>query len=156
MSAEERLRELMSLLAEASGLPIPPLVVEDDPDGNLLETKVRYDEGRTQLRVVVSSSLLTAAPAAQARHLAAALGWWASPVPRRRRVLSGLAFTVVAAGYAALGFATLWDAYQVPLALEIAAGPVAGVGLFWSVAALGRWQVRASEAAGHRILAAAR
>lgn len=156
MSAEERLRELLSRLAEASDLPVPPLVVEDDPDGDLLEARVRYDEGRTERRIVVSSSVLTASPAEQAWHLAAALGWWASPVPRRRRVLSGLAVAVVLTGYIALGFVTLWDSYDLPLALEIAAGPVATAGLFWSGAALSRWELRGSEAAGHRILVAAR
>jgi hypothetical protein len=155
MSAEEHLRELMSRLAEASGLSVPPLVVEDDPDGNLFEAKVRYDEGRTERRIVVSSSLLTAPPAEQAWHLAAALGWWASPVPRRRRLLSMPIIALVLAAYFGVGYVTIEDPYDLPLALQIAAGPVATGVLFWSGAALSRWMLRGSEAAGHRILAAA-
>ena len=72
---EERrlLRDRLRVLAERSGLTVPPLTVVDDPKGRLLPATVR-DGGDGGDHVAVSSSLLRSSPAEQVWHLAAALG----------------------------------------------------------------------------------
>jgi hypothetical protein len=145
---EAGLRERLRVLADAAGVAVPPLEIAPDPRGRLLRAHVRDDRG--QERVVVSSDLPTAPEGEQTWHLAAALGWWASPEPRRRRrQVKRLLVALFLAGVVAVVVGGLAD---VPFSV-IVLGVVA-VG--WPVAtALSRWERRALEDAGHAVLAAA-
>ncbi|GAA3182387.1 hypothetical protein GCM10010531_40810 [Blastococcus jejuensis] len=84
MSTEDELRKRLRVLGETSGLAIPPLEITDDARSRLVSAEIRgWDDSED--RIVVSESLLEADPEEQAWRLAACLGYWASPVPRRRR-----------------------------------------------------------------------
>ncbi len=136
---EDRLR----LLTEASGLPVPRLVV-DQPRGQERLPQSREADGE---RVVsVPRSLLTAGPARQFWHLAACLGRWVSPEPARRHRLGGIGLVVLLVVYVVLLFALAsavpWLWITVLLAYPIGA---------WTI----RWERQAMEAAGRTVLAAA-
>ena len=137
-AAVEALRQHLVALGQASDLAVPEL---------------RVDEPRKQERaptvqkgvVVVPRLLLTAGRAKQLWYLAACLGRLSSPVPRQRQRLGWLLFALAGLAYVVL----LLVARQVSIVwLAIALlYPLA----FWTA----RWERRAMEDAGRRILAAA-
>jgi hypothetical protein len=147
-TAEAELRERVRVLADAAGLPVPPLEIAPDPRGRLLPAHVRNDRGRE--RVVVSSDLPAAPAGEQTWHLAAALGWWASPEPRRRRrQVKGLLVALFLAGVIAVVVGPLVGVSFGVIVLGV-------VALGWPAAnALNRWERRALDDAGHGVLAAA-
>jgi hypothetical protein len=87
------LRSRAHTLAERSGLPVPPVEIAHDPRGRLAPARVTSGDDDREI-VTVSSSVLHASPVEQVWHLAAALGHWVSPAPRRlrrwSRVLAGV------------------------------------------------------------------
>jgi hypothetical protein len=136
-------RDRLRMLAEASGLPVPRLVV-DKPRAQ--ERPPRSWERDGERTVVVPWSLPTASPALQFWHLAACLGRWVSPEPARRRRLSGVLLVVLFVVYVVLLFAlsstVTWLWITVLLAYPLGS---------WTV----RWERQAMEAAGRTVLAAA-
>jgi hypothetical protein len=137
------LQDRLRMLAEASGLPVPRLVV-DRPRAQERLPQSRESDGE---RIVsVPQSLLTAGPARQFWHLAACLGRWVSPEPARRHRLGGLLLIGLLVVYVVLLFALAtivpWLWITVVLAYPIGS---------WTI----RWERQAMEAAGRTVLAAA-
>jgi hypothetical protein len=137
----ELVRERLRTLAEASGLPVPALAV-DQPRREERPATVREKDGvRT---VVVPQSLVTANPSQQLWHLAACLGRGVSPEPRRRHLLGGVLIAVLLVLYVVLLLTVqvTWLWITVLLLYPVGA---------WTV----RWERRAMEDAGCSVLAAA-
>ena len=89
---------------------MPPVEIAHDPRGRLAPTRVTSGDDDREI-VTVSSSLLHASPVEQLWHLAAALGHWVSPAPRRlRRWSRGLAgvLAVWSFGYGLWNWAGSW------------------------------------------------
>jgi hypothetical protein len=108
VTTEHDLRERLRRLAAASGVAVPQCEITDDARSRLVPAQVRgWDDGED--RIVVSESLLHAGPEEQTWHLAACLGYWASPAPRRRRregwAVAGL-FVVSYVGFAIFQIST--------------------------------------------------
>lgn len=153
MSTEEELRERLRALAGAARLPVPRLEVQPDAEGATLPTRVcRGDDG--EWHVVASSGLLAAGPPEQTWHLASALGWWASPVPRRRRRQHVAVLTVFIGLSVAFGLASLFENVHLPTAVVLAGGPLLGGVVSLAYGGLTRRERRSLDAAGHGILAA--
>jgi hypothetical protein len=150
--AEEELRGRLGSLARAAGLPMPKLTIEADPTGRKLPTRVRRGGGG-EPQIHASSQLLTKTPQEQMWHLASALGWWASPVPRRRRVLAVAVSAAVLVLHLGIGLAELDGSVHLPRVALALLGPL---GLFVTVSYQGltRRERRSSDIAGHSVLAA--
>lgn len=140
-AAVDALRMRLRSLAEAAGVPEPPLTV-DAPRREERPPHVREIDG--QRTVVVPRSLLEAPPARQLWELAGCLGRWTSPVPDRRRRRSGIALALALAALVVLIFLrpASW-VWITPILLY----PIGA----WLL----RWERRAMDDAGRRILAAA-
>jgi hypothetical protein len=137
----EAVRARLSTLAEASGVAVPPLVV-DQPRREERLAHVREIDGRRT--VVVPPSLLTASPPRQLWELAACLGRWASPEPQRRHVLGGLLVALLLVVYVVLLFALRAPWLWITVLLLYPVGA-------WTV----RWERRAMDDAARAVLAAA-
>ncbi len=150
--AEDELRERLRALAQAAGLAVPRLDVEPDPKGRQLPTRVRRgDAGHP--RIYASSDLLTRSPQEQTWHLASALGWWASPVPRRQRVLVLALSGTVLVSHLGIGLVNLQEGVHLPRVLLVAAallGPLVSA----TYQGLTRRERRSLDIAGHDVLAA--
>ena len=99
---------------------------EPDPKAENLPTRVRRGDDGVR-RVHASSSLLTASPEEQTWHLASSLGWWASPVPRRRRRQVWAVLTAIVVPYATLALASLFNNIDLPRALLLVGPPLLGL-----------------------------
>jgi hypothetical protein len=128
-------------LAEASDLPVPPLIV-DVPRREDRLPHVREIAG--ERTVVVPRSLLETNPARHLYELAAVLGRWASPVPQQRRRLSGIVLALLIVAFVIVLF--VWRApwFWITALLLYPVG-----------ASLLRWERRAMDDAGRAILAKA-
>jgi hypothetical protein len=137
--AVDAVRMQLRSLAEAADLSVPELRVDAPRQVERLPAVAK--DGA----VVVPRGLLAAGRAKQLWHLAACLGRISSPVPRQRQRLGWLAFAAFGAVYIVLlvvarQFAVIWLA----IALLYPLGS-------WTA----RWERRAMEDEGRRILAAA-
>jgi hypothetical protein len=141
----------LRVLAERSGLPLPALEVVDDPKGRLLPVTVR-NGGDGEDHVAVSSSLLRSSPDAQTWHLAAALGHWASPVPRRRRRQGWVVVGLVAALWIGYGLAELDGIVDLPGPVAFALNTLLGLLVPLAGAAAARRSQAASDQAGREVL----
>jgi hypothetical protein len=127
-------------------------VFEDRKD-NMAVAAVRGHGKRKHIVVDPSFGWLSADE--QNWHLATALGWWATPVPRRLRRLGWLLGIV--AGLVPLGFVVIdWlDAAEPPkwfvVTVFLACGFVVPPAINW----IARREMRTCDAAGHEILRAA-
>ena len=140
---DEALRQRLGDLATAAGLPVPP-VDEDTKEGTLPRVRGRKGEER----IIVPPELFEAPPAEQTWHLAACLGWWASPEPRRRRRQARIGWGFALGMLGACALARIeYDVYVPTLALLAP--------YWWAGAALHRRERRAFEAAGFAVLEAA-
>ena len=149
MSTEDALRDRLHALAESAHLPVPALEVAPDPKRRMIPARVSRQGDD---RIVVSSALLEGDADEQTWYLASCLGWWSSPVPRRRRRefwAAGLALFLV---YVVVGGYIVSGSLDVPSVVVVA--PAALV-LFASAAAMARRERRALEAAGAAVLEAA-
>jgi hypothetical protein len=100
----------------------------------------------------VPASLLDADASEQTWQLAACIGWWASPVPRRRRRQTIAALVGLAMPYTGLGLAELAGASSWPMRATLL---LLGALTPFMIAACLRRERRALDAAGHDILRAA-
>ncbi|MCU1669150.1 MAG: Peptidase family [Blastococcus sp.] len=137
----ELVRARLRTLAEASGLPVPPMAVDKPRKEDRLPRVGEIDGEQT---VLVPRSLLTASPPRQLWYLAACLGRLVSPEPRRRHRLGGLFLVLLLVAYLVLLFAAR------PPWLWITVLVLYPVGA-WAL----RWERRAMEDAGRSVLAAA-
>jgi Zn-dependent protease with chaperone function len=151
--AEKVLFERFAALAEANGLAPPPIEVADDPRGRLMPARVDWSEDDD--RVVVSSTLLTARPDEQIWELAACLGWWTSPGPRRRRNRDRVAAGFVVAAYLGVGFAEVVGAIHLPKPGLFLLTAAATALVTATLNLVSRRQVAALDAAGRQVLRAA-
>src|SRR4051794_22172761 len=119
------LRARLRMLAEASELPVPELAVDQPRKEERVAHGRETDGERT---VVVPPSLLTADPARQLWYLAACLGRWVSPEPRRRRRLGGLLLALLLVVYVVLLFTVRapWMWVIVLLLSPVSAWPLRG------------------------------
>jgi hypothetical protein len=140
-------------LAQANGLQPPPLEVEDDPRGRLMPARVDWSEDED--RIVVSSTLLAARPEEQLWQLAACLGWWTSPEPRRRRNRDRVAASFVVVAYLGVGFADIVGAIHLPKPGLFLLAAAATALVTATVNLVSRRQVRALDVAGRQVLRAA-
>jgi hypothetical protein len=140
-AAVDAVRMRLRALADAAGVPEPPLSVDVPRREDRLPHVREIDRHRT---VVVPRSLLEAPPARQLWELAACLGRWTSPVPDQRRRLSGIVLAVLLAALVALIIIrpTSWI-WITPILLY----PIGA----WLL----RWERRAMDDAGRQILARA-
>ena len=150
--AEQELREQLRALARAADLPLPELEVEPDPKAEKLPTRVRRGDDGVR-RIYASSNMLTMSPEERTWHLASSLGWWASPVPRRRRRQTWAVLTAVVVPWAALTLASLFDNIDLPRAVLLL-GTLLGLVFPGFCAGLIRRERRSFDAAGHDVLAA--
>ena len=151
---EDVLREQLRVLAEKSGLPVPPLDVEPDPKGRKVPAHVTKEPGEPE-RIQVTERLLEATAAEQDWYLAAFLGWWASPEARRRRWRARAVISLVVLPCLGLGFADVVGLVELPEVLLFVGGPVLGAAMQLTIAAVSRWQFGALDAVGHDVLRAA-
>jgi len=151
MSTEGELRERLWALAEAARLPIPMLHVAPDPKERLLPARVKHDAKTGEDGIVVSSTLLTADADEQTWHLASCLGWWSSPVPKRRRREYWGVCVVLLLAYLALGGLVSFGLLAVPSVVVMLPG---ALGLYAGIAAMSRRERRALEDAGSGVLEA--
>ena len=152
--AEERLRERLRNLAGAVAVRVPALEVDPDPTGTRLPARVARDDDTGAQRIVVSTTLLTGSDEEQTWHLASCLGWWRSPVPRRRRWRRFAVITAIAVSYGALAVAELDGSVHLPTLVHILGGPLLGFLGALAYAGLTRWERRSLDVAGHDVLAA--
>jgi hypothetical protein len=151
VTAEDALRERLRVLSEASGIEAPRLDVEDDTTGRLAPARIqRWDFG--EQRIVVAESLLDAGPEEQTWHLAACLGYWTSPVPRRRRRAGAAAIGVVTTAYVGLGLAQLFENVDLPTWPAFAIGTALAALLPVVIAGVLRGVQRALDEAGRGVL----
>ncbi len=134
-------------LADAAGVPAPTLEIRRATRDTL--PRIGGLEGEEV--IAAPSWLLGAGSAEQAWFLAACLGWWTSPLPRRRRRLGHLVFSLFAAVVVLL---TVFRPVERSGAVVVA---IVAVTVSTSAvrAAASRWEWRAAEAAGRDILRAA-
>lgn len=151
MFGDEPVRERLGALAEAAGLPTPPLEV----DGSEPDTVPRVRGERGQERIIVPDSLLDAPPEKQIWHLAVCLGWWNDPTPRRRRRRARALLGVVMALWLGVGFVQALHLTDLPRAWLFGAHAVMGALLPFAIAAAARHENRALDAAGLQVLRAA-
>jgi hypothetical protein len=148
--ADEALRERLSELANAAGVPVPPLH-EDSRDGTLPRVEGHADEER----IIVPPALFDAPATHQTWHLATCLGWWRSPEPRRRRIQRLTADLAAALVYVVGGLPLVVHQFDVPKVLGLAVLAVLHALLLATRAALSRREQRALDAAGSDVLRAA-
>ena len=148
---DDALRERLRTLATAAGLPTPPLE-EDVARKPVLMAQI-HGRGPAE-RIVVSPSLVEADAAEQTWHLAACLGWWASPLPRRRRRQGWTVEAILLIAQAAIGWAYLADAVDLPRGVQFAGVLLLGLLLLALRAVLSRREQRALDRAGHDVMAA--
>jgi hypothetical protein len=147
---DEALRQRLSDLARAAGLPVPP-VEEDTKEGTLPRVRGRAGEER----IVVPPELFEASTAEQTWHLAACLGWWFSPVPRRRRRQGLALMALTGVVYFGVGIPLVTDMVDLPRVLALAIVTVLHVVPPTVRAARDRREQRALDAAGHDVLRSA-
>ncbi|HET6393641.1 MAG TPA: hypothetical protein VFG13_12535 [Blastococcus sp.] len=152
-AADAALRNRFATLARAAGVTPPPLEVERDPRGRLLPARVDWSEEED--RVVVSSRLVAADAPEQTWHLAACLGWWTSPEPRRTRNRGRVAIGIVAVPYVIAGFAGLSDSIDLPRVAVFLLGTALAAMFTWAHHAASRRHVLALDAAGRSVLRSA-
>ncbi len=152
VTAWEALRERLSHLATSAGLPVPAL---EEDDARTPQSMARIRGRGVEERIVVSPSLVEADAAEQTWHLAACLGWWTSPVPRRRRRQAWALAGILFAAQATLGLADLVAAVDFPRWVFFAGTMLLGLLLLPLHAGLHRREQRALDAAGHEVLRSA-
>ena len=151
MTTEDDLRERLRVLAEASGVAVPPLEVTDDARSRLVPAQIRgWENGED--RIVVSESLLDAGPEEQIWHLAACLSYWASPVPRRQRRQGWAVAALVLVPYFGFGLAQLSVDDQLSTWASIAIGSTLTALIPVVLAAVLRRFHRALDEAGRDVL----
>jgi hypothetical protein len=137
-------------LARANAMTPPPLEVLPDPRGARLPVHIDWTE--EEHRVLASSTLVGADPHEQTWHLAAALGWWASPGPRRTRNRGRVALVLVALPYGAFGLVDIVGGLSLAKPVIVILG-IALTGTFALVqSAVSRRQVAARDAAAGPVL----
>ncbi|HLM03976.1 MAG TPA: hypothetical protein VK402_02165 [Blastococcus sp.] len=150
-AAEEALRERLAGLASAASVPVPALEVIPDPKRR--RVPAQPDEaGEGPPTIEVTEHLVAASGAEQDWHLAACLGWWASPVPRRRARQSLGLYTVAFLPHFVFGLGTLSGQWELPRAVAVVMGLLVGVVLPLAHGAIGRHDRRALEQAGSEVL----
>jgi hypothetical protein len=151
MLADEAIRQRLRTLAEAAGLPTPPLEI----DGSRPETVSRVRGTRGEERIIVPDSLLDAPPETQIWHLAACLGWWTGPAPRRQRRRSRAAIGVFLALWLVVSYIHAFHLIELPRIVLFAAHTTLGALLPIAIAAAARHERRALDDAGLGVLRAA-
>jgi hypothetical protein len=149
---EERLlRSRAQALAERSGLPVPPVEIAHDPRGRLAPARVTSGDDDREI-VTVSSSLLHASPVEQVWHLAAALGHWVSPAPRRLRRWSRVLAGVLAVWSFGYGLLELGGVVDLPRPASLAVVVLVPLATSLAAAAVSRRVQRALDEAGWEVL----
>jgi hypothetical protein len=149
---EEECRRRLRALADAARLPVPRLVFEDRED-DFAVAAVR-GHGKRQ-HIVVDRSFAWLSADEQNWHLASALGWWATPVPRRLRRLGWLIAAVNAALATAVAVIELAGSPEPPSWIVVGALLMCGFVLPPAINWMALRGMRACDAAGHDILRAA-
>jgi hypothetical protein len=149
---EEESRQRLRALADAARLPVPRLVFEDRKKDFVVAAVQGH--GKRE-HIVVDPSFEWLSADEQNWHLATALGWWATPVPRRLRRLGWLLGALVA--LVPLGFAVvdLSGSADPPTWLVVSALLACGFVLPPAINRVARRELRICDAAGHDILRAA-
>jgi hypothetical protein len=148
---DEALRERLSALATAAGLAVPPLEVSGLRTPELLAEVRDHSRGE---RIVASPALLEADPAVQTWHLATCLGWWTSPVPRRRRRQGWATAGVLVLAQAVLGLAQLSELVDLPRGVLFTTVVLLGGLALPLHPAMARREQRALDSAGCAVMAA--
>jgi hypothetical protein len=151
---EEALRRRLAALADAARLPLPSVELVPDRKRRKDRAYVVSDPDE-QPQMHVTENLLTASAAEQEWHLAACLGWWASPVPGRRVNEGGVLLTVALLPHLVWGLGHLTGLVELPKPAAVVMGLLVGVVLPVSLAGVARRNQRALEDAGHDVLRAA-
>ena len=154
MATVEDLQKRLAALAEAVQTPVPPLKVVPDPKGHTVPAYVRKDDLSSAAYLQVTDRLVAADPAEQTWYLAAALGWWTSPLPRRRRRQAVAAVGAVIVAYGGWLLVDVFDAPVPGWAPWLAFG-LSAFALPVALAAVMRRGQRALDAAGHDVLRSA-
>jgi hypothetical protein len=148
--AEAALWNRFEALAGTNGMTPPPLEVLPDPRGRLLPVHIDWTE--EEHRVLASSALLAADPHEQTWHLAAALGWWASPGPRRTRNRGRVALVLGGLPYVAFWLVDVFGALELPQPAIVVLGVAVAGTLTFVQRAVSRRQVAALETAAGPVL----
>jgi hypothetical protein len=148
--AEAALWNRFEALARANGMTPPPLEVLPDPRGRLLPVHIDWTE--EEHRVLASSTLVAADPHEQTWHLATALGWWASPGPRRTRNRGRVALVLVALPYGAFGLVDIFGGLSLPKPVIVVLGIALTGTLSLAQSWVSRRQVAARDAAAGPVL----
>jgi hypothetical protein len=145
------LRSRVRVLAERSGLPVPPVEVAHDPRGRLAPARVTSGDDDREV-VTVSSSLLHASPVEQVWHLAAALGHWVAPAPRRLRRWSRVLAGVLAGWSVGYGLLELTGVVDLPRSASLAVVVLVPLVTSLAAAAISRRVQRALDETGWEVL----
>jgi hypothetical protein len=151
---EEALRRRLASLADAARLPLPSVEIVQDRERGAIPADVVSDPDE-EPRVQVAERLLTASPAEQDWYLAACLGWWASPLPRRR-ARQGLAiYTAALAPHVVFGLGQLAEVWTLAKPVVVVVGTLIGVVIPLAHGFAGRFAQWGLEEAGLDVLRSA-
>jgi hypothetical protein len=149
---EEALRERLAVLATAAGVDLPALQIVPDAKRHLVLASPDFDADEQQPAVEVSEHLVTASAAEQDWYLAACVGWWASPVPRRRLKQWVPIYAAALLPHFVFGLGQLTHQWSLPKALAVAIGSLVAAVLPATNSAVARRVRRALEEAGQEVL----
>jgi hypothetical protein len=151
---EEAVRRRLAALADAARVPVPSVEVVEDRKRRKVLASVDSDEDEAP-RIEVTEHLLPANSAEQDWYLAGCLGWWASPLPRRRARQAVVIYTAALVPHVVFGFGELTDMWHQPkpvlLVVGLLLGAVIGLAHWFSA----RHARRGLEEAGLDVLRAA-
>ena len=130
---------------------MPPVEVVHNPRGRLAPARVTSGDGDREV-VTVSSSLVHASPVDQVWHLAAALGHWVAPTPRRLRRWSRILGGVLAAWSVGYGLLELSGVVDLPRPAAPAVVVLVPLATSLATAAVSRRVQRSLDEAGWEVL----
>jgi hypothetical protein len=151
---EEALRRRLKSLADAARLPLPSVEVITDPKRWKIPADVVSDPDE-EPHIQVAERLFTASPAEQDWYLAACLGWWASPLPRRRARQGMAIYAAALVPHTVFSFGQLAELWHLPKPVLVTVGTLVAVVLLLAHGVAARYAQRGLEEAGLDVLRSA-